>query len=59
MSFEQILETIYELGKRRGFYARLYEVIGQLNEDEYNTLRADLEGQGFESLIDIIEYFEW
>lgn len=59
MSFEQILDTIHELGKSQGFYARLYEAIGQLKEDEYNTLRADLEGQDFKDAVDIVEYFEW
>lgn len=61
MTFEQVIATIRDLAKSQGFYGRLYYSIMELeqnNPNEFAYFKADIEGQDFIDVIDIINYFE-
>lgn len=55
------MAAIRDLAKSQGFYGRLYYSImemEQTNPEEFAYFKADIEGQDFIDVIDIINYFE-
>lgn len=58
MSFDQVMEAILELSHIHGVYGRLYESIQNLSDEEFAYFRADIEGQKFEDILDVILYFD-
>ena len=53
--------AIRDLAKSQGFYGRLYYSFMELEQnspEEFAYFKADIEGQNFIDVIDIINYFE-
>ena len=61
MTFEQVMAAIRDLAKSQGFYGRLYYSIMELeqnNSEEFAYFKADIEGQHFTDIVEILDYFE-
>ena len=61
MKMPEIMQEIERLAHSQGFYSRLYLELLELKEtdiEEYERLSIELEKEGFESLLDIVLYFE-
>lgn len=61
MSFDEVMDVIRSLARSQGSYGRLYYSILEMkknNPDEYAYFKADIAGQGFTDIVDVIMYFE-
>ena len=58
MKREEIMETIKSLASSQGFYGRLYRKLMELDEEKYNEVMTELEGQNFKDGVDLIMYIE-
>ena len=61
MTFEQIMETIYNLSFSQGFYGRLLRDIYELKDndpDRFEELKELWEGKNFKDSLDFILYLE-
>ena len=61
MKMKDILNTIEILSRSQGFYGRLLMSIMRLkeeNEEDYQLLVEQLEGQNFRDTLDLVFYFE-
>jgi hypothetical protein len=61
MNREQILKEIEGLSHSKGFYGRLLRDIYELrdnDEEGYEQLMSELEGQNFKDTLEMIIYFE-
>lgn len=61
MKREQIMETIYNLGRFQGSYSRLYwelDNIRKYDEDRFCEIMDELENQNFTDTVDLIMYIE-
>lgn len=61
MSFDEVMDVIRSLARSQGSYGRLYYSILEMkknNPDEYAYFKADIEGQEFTDIVDVIMYFE-
>lgn len=61
MKIEQILELIFGLSHSQGFYGRLYRDLMEVknnDSEQWQKIVDELEGQNFQSDLDVILYFE-
>lgn len=58
MSHDEILENIKLLAKSQGYYARLLETLGIIDQENYNDILNHLENQNFRDVVDLVMYFE-
>lgn len=61
MTFEQVMNVIYDLAQTRDFYRHYYYSIKDMEQnspEEFAYFKADMEGQQFTDITDIINYFE-
>ena len=58
MNINEILDIIKSLAASQGFYGRLLESIQELDADQFEQLKDDLEAQNFSDVLDVVLFFE-
>ncbi len=61
MKEKEIMGIIRGLGRSQGFYGRLYESFKELQQENpttYKKYMKELEDEGFETILDLVLYFE-
>lgn len=58
MSADYVLETIKMLAKSQGFYQRLLSAYEDMEEENKELFRKQMEAQRFKEPIDVVMYFE-
>lgn len=58
MSRKSIMNIIRDLAKYQGFYQRVLDNLSNMSAEDYNTYMCDLESREFDSVLDVIFYFE-
>lgn len=58
MSADDVLETIKMLAKSQGFYQRLLSAYEDMEEENKELFRKQMEAQRFKEPIDVVMYFE-
>ena len=51
-------DTILTFMNSQGFYSRLYRVINELDEDDFDELSNTLEKQNFKDTLDVVFWLE-
>ena len=58
MKMDEIMDLIRELSYSQGCWGRLLRLIEEMDEDEYNEYKEELEGKNFKDNLDCILYLE-
>ena len=56
-----IINTIKQLARSQGYYCRLYDQLMYIAENDpiaFNEYMAELENKNFNSMLDVVLYFE-
>ena len=58
MNRKEIMSNLNKLAKYQGYYDRIVDMFNNMNKDDYNTCMEELEEKNFDSVVDLILYFE-
>lgn len=58
MKYEDFLKNIETLAQSQGYYGRLLKQLEELDDEELDEVKAEIEKQNFKDILDIVMYFE-